>query len=262
MEKDSKWILPENLRKQEEREKDEVEKGICDGGGDFGSYYAYRKGINFGFIEPHAFSDDKKALVYTKNIQAYLNSVNLKLEGKILDVGCAIGTITNAIYILNKNVCGGGTNGIDISEDAILLAKQKYPNCKFYKQSADELDNFENGYFDIIHCREFYPFTRTNNEQYHMKYLDLFCKKLKPHGFVILEMCALDKGLCNTYMELDNQLKKVGYSVVKRNIEIPNKLFRIFGALSYKRPFYDLFKLLTRVFPRHRFGFFYILTKQ
>ena len=47
IEKDSEWILPENLRKQEERERKEVDGGKFDGRGDFGSYYAYLKGINF-----------------------------------------------------------------------------------------------------------------------------------------------------------------------------------------------------------------------
>lgn len=258
LEKDSEWILPENLRKQEERERIAVENGTFDGRGDFGSYYAYLKGINYDFIKPHAYSDDQIALTYTNNLWAFLNSVNLKFEGEILDVGCAIGTITNSIDLLNKR---GTTHGIDISEDGIEVAKQKYPNCMFYKQSTDELANFDNGSFDIIHCREFYPFTRTNDEKYHMKYLNLFYKKLKPHGFVILEMCALDKGFCNTYKELDNQLKNVGYSVIKRDIEIPGKLFRSFGVLSYKRPLYELLKLVTRTILRQRVRFFYILAK-
>ena len=71
-----------------------------------------------------------------------------------------------------------------------------------------------------------------------------------------------NKGFCNTYNELDGPLKKVGYSVVERNIEIPGKLFRIFGVLSYKKPFYYLFRLLTRVILRHRVSFFYILVKK
>lgn len=262
LEKDSEWILPGNLRKQELKSRKLVDEGSSDYGGDFGAYYAYRKGINFDFIKSHAYTDDHKALAYAKNLRTFLNSVNLKLEGEILDVGCAIGTITNSIDLLsNKGERGGKTYGIDLSEDGIEVAKYKFPNCTFYQQSADELDNFENGYFDIIHCREFYPFTRTNDKQYHMKYLNLFLKKLKPLGFVILEMCALDKGFCHTYIGLDNQLKNVGYSVVKRYIEVPVKLYRIFGTLSYKRPLYELLKLVTLSILRQRVSFFYILAK-
>ena len=130
IEKDSEWILPENLRKQEERERKEVDNGTFDGRGDFGSYYAYFKGINLDFIKPHAFSEDSRALKYVKNLQAFVNSKGFSFKGEILDVGCAIWTVTNSMNQLSKGEWGV-THGIDISEDGIGVAKQKYPNCIF-----------------------------------------------------------------------------------------------------------------------------------
>ncbi len=260
VEKDSEWILPENLKKQEKKSRKLIDegKGNTDHGGDFGSYYAYRKGINHDYIKWHAYSNDHKALAYAKNLQAFIKSMNLKLEGKILDVGCAIGVITNAINILNS---GGRTHGIDISEDSIAVAKQKYPNCIFYCQSADDLSNFNNGQFDIIHCKEFYPFTRTNDEQYHMKYLKLFYEKLTRHGFVVLEMVALDKGFYNTYEIYYNQLKNIGYSQVIKDIVIPSTLFKIFGVFSYKKTLYKILKLFTQKILKRKGTFFFILAK-
>ena len=68
IEKESEWILPENLRKQEERERKAVENGTFDGGGDFGSYYAYSKGVNYEYIESHAVSHDQRAFEYVKHL--------------------------------------------------------------------------------------------------------------------------------------------------------------------------------------------------
>ena len=154
------------------------------------------------------------------------------------------------------------THGIDISEDSIAVAKQKYPNCIFHCQSADDLSNFNNGQFDIIYCNGFYPFTRTNDKQYHMKYLTLFYEKLKRNGFVVLEMISLDKGFNNTYNELDGPLKKVGFSFISRDISLNKKPFSLFGAFSYKNPIYRFLKLITRIILKGETRFFYILTKK
>ena len=264
IEKDSEWILPENLKKQEKKSRKLIDDGKSntDNVNYFGSYYAYRKGINSDFIKSHAYSNDHKALAYAKNLRAFLKSANLRLYGEILDLGCAIGTITNAIDVLNKEKMGGRTHGLDISEDGIEVARQKYPNCIFYKQSADDLSNFDDGSFDIIHCKEFYPFTRTNDEEYHMKYLKLFYEKLKRHGFVVLEMVSLNKGFCNTYYELNGPLKKIGFSFISKDISLPNKIFSVFGAFSYKSPIYRFMKLITRIILKRRTHFIYILSKQ
>ena len=260
LEKDSEWILPENLRKQELKSRKLVDERKSDYGGDFGAYYAYRKGINFDFIKSHAYSNDQKALAYVKNLIAFLKSCNFKLEGEILDVGCAIGTITNSIDLL-KNEKGGKTYGIDISEDGIEVARKNFPDCKFYQQSADDLSNFDDDSFDIIHCREFYPFTRTNDKKYQIDYFNMFYNKLKPHGCLILEMITLEKGFGNIYLELVNELKNIGYSILKRDVEIPVIIFNIFGVLSYKSYLYKLLKFITQLILKKRVRFFYILAK-
>jgi len=98
-----------------------------------------------------------------------------------------------------------------------------------------------------------------------MKYLKLFYNKLKPHGFVILTMVSLDNGLVNTYEKLENRLKNIGYSDVKKNMKIPTTQYnKLFGQLLYKRPLYGLLKMVARTILtilRKRVKYFYILAK-
>lgn len=263
IEKESEWILPENLRKQEEFEIKAVENGTFNGRGDFGSYYAYLKGVNYDFIKSHAVSDDQSAFGYAKHINSILEKLDLKVEGNVIDIGCAIGTISNAINQLNKY---GRTYGLDISNDSIEVAKKQYPSCIFCCQSADNLDNFDNEYFDVIHAKEFYPFTRTNDIQYHLKYLRLFHSKLKPLGFAILQMVTIDKGLCNTYKTLSKELSDIGYLAIKRKTMIPNRVYKLSGSLSYNKFFYPILLLISQmlywIFRRGQFSYLYILTKK
>jgi hypothetical protein len=88
IEKDSQWILPENLKKQEEKSRELIDqgKGDTDHGDDFGAYYAYRKGINLDYIHPHATSDDSRAINYVKSLHAYLESKGSSLKSEIFNV--------------------------------------------------------------------------------------------------------------------------------------------------------------------------------
>lgn len=262
VEKESEWVLPENLRKQEVREIQEVEQGIFNGKGDFGSYYAYLTGSNKNFINSHAVSDDQIAYRYVTHINAILEKHSLELKGDIIDIGCAIGTITNGIYKLNKR---GNTCGLDISSSSIEVAKNKYPNCFFYNQSADELENFDDEQFDVIHSREFYPFTRTNDHVYQLTYLNLFYQKLKPHGIVVLQTFGEDIGFCNTYKKLSYEIDQIGYSSIQRITMLPNFFFRLFGKAAYGVIFHPVLLAITKtaifVTGRGRRAFLYILRK-
>jgi hypothetical protein len=90
----------------------------------------------------------------------------------------------------------------------------------------------------------------------------LFYKKLNKNGFVVLEMTSLNRGFCNTFYELDDSLKKVGFSSIYRDISVPNKFFSLFGTFSYKNPIYLLIKLITEAILQERTRFFYILAKK
>lgn len=263
LEKESEWLLPENLRKQEDRERGAVENGVLDRVGDFGSYYAYLKNINHDLIKSHAISVDEKAIEYVNHISFLLREMhNLKMEGNVIDIGCAIGTITHAISLLNRT---GRTHGLDISRDSIEVAKQKHPDCIFSCQSADNLDNFDDGYFDVIHAREFYPFTRTNDIDYHLEYLRLFHSKLKPKGFVVLQMAHLERGFHNTYERITKELKSIGYSSIGREAMVPHKIYSCGGSLLSNKGIYSILLMVSRsmlkIYGKGRIGYLYILTR-
>jgi len=264
IEKEIEWILPENLKEQEKTERAKVDQGTFHGEGDFGSYYAYLKGLNLEFINSHAIINEHQVSEYVRHIRAILKEFNLRLEGNIIDLGCAIGTITSAINGVSK---GGITYGLDISEDAITVAKTKYPNCIFIHRQADELDDFDDKYFDVIHAREFYPFSRTNDRDYQSEYLRLFHSKLKSGGYVVLVMFREKKGLCYTYEKLSGELMDIGYSIFEEKQMVSSKIFKLFGRLSYNKILYPLFLSVSilscwLISPdRHR-NYFYVLVKK
>lgn len=248
----SEWILPENLRKQEAKEREEVDLGKFNGLGDFGSYYGFRTGMNKKWIEPHAVFADKTASDYVESLDIYARSKGISLNGKIIDIGCAVGSITNALSSKNPN---GETSGLDISQDAIQYARTKYNKCKFYCRSADDLDVFPDNYFDVIHCSEFYPFTRTNDIDYQLKYLKLFYGKLREGGSLILRMVApKSEGLCNSYRRIADEVKAIGYkSAIKRSMlfkyKYPSKLLNRLGiaGMLYNMPLYCIFASVIKV---------------
>ena len=281
IEKESEWILPENLKKQEKSEREEVDKGVFDGRGDFGSYYTYLKGINYELIKPHAVTDDEEAKSYSGQMNHILKEFGSKIGGKVIDIGCAIGTITNSLRELNPE---GITYGLDISEDAIQVAKNKYPECIFLSQQADNLDNFDDNSFNIIHAREFYPFTRTNDIEYQLNCLKLFHSKLKPRGLLILQIHPWAKGFSNTYIDMWEDLLIMGYdqvwkpefiaigkynlakdcSIVQRRIMLPHKCYRLLKRLGYNKIIRLGLLAITKIVYKamsKRLGYFYILRK-
>lgn len=81
-----------------------------------------------------------------KDLNRVLNALKPYAYGKILDAGCGDGFFTNEVSKLpNVEKCFG----IDISEYAIDLARNKYPHIEFQVGSVTEL-KFEPNYFDFI----------------------------------------------------------------------------------------------------------------
>lgn len=81
-----------------------------------------------------------------KFIYSIIKSNKIKHNTRLLDAGCGTGKYTNLFASQNIN-----SLGIDISEKAIAIAEEKYPNSKF--QEADVLNlPFEKQSFDVIFC--------------------------------------------------------------------------------------------------------------
>ncbi len=271
IEKDAEWILPENLMKQQEKEKRSVDLGLFKGEGDFGSYYGLNKGVNSEWVKPHGIIDKNEALKYAVNVGMFCRSKQLILGGNILDVGCGTGAITGAL----AEICpGANVTGLDISTDAVCYAQKEHIGAKFYCRSAEDLGCFPDEYFDVIHCKEFYPFTRTNDIEYQSKYFELFYKKLKKRGFVVLVMLEPGvRGLGTNRKKIKPRLLLQGYGDLLRS---PLVLFSVAGFLhkmlkdkswlAYKQPLSLLFFLFTRardiMRKDKRSNYIYVVQKQ
>ena len=69
--------------------------------------------------------------------------------GRVVDIGCGLGSLTNQLSERNHN---RGVSGIDVSETAIAKATSAYPDVEF--RAADVLDRnsnpLESGHYDLI----------------------------------------------------------------------------------------------------------------
>ena len=141
---DPEWMLPDRMRGQAAR-----------GEGVFGAYDAFAAGTDARAIEHHAVVDDAYARLYAGNLLGHLRALGLRPDGPLLDAGCAIGTLTDA---LRAGLGEGSTaDGIDLSETAIRVAETRYPCCRFAVLSADDLGRFPDRHFALIHARGVLP---------------------------------------------------------------------------------------------------------
>ena len=67
---------------------------------------------------------------------------------KVLDVGCASGGFFNIMRSFEPHI---EYTGIDLSERAVELARERYPEARFVLTEGFELP-FEDNSFDIVHC--------------------------------------------------------------------------------------------------------------
>ncbi|MCH8989037.1 MAG: class I SAM-dependent methyltransferase [Chloroflexi bacterium] len=74
---------------------------------------------------------------------------------KVLDVGCASGGFFNIMRTFEPNI---EYTGIDLSEVALELARNRYPEAKFVLTEGFDLP-FEDNTFDLVHCTSIF-----NNE--------------------------------------------------------------------------------------------------
>jgi ubiquinone/menaquinone biosynthesis C-methylase UbiE len=82
----------------------------------------------------------------SQNLQRIINSLKPYVHGRVLDVGCGDGFVTN---LISKFPGVAEIFGLDISQTAINIGKSKYTHIKFEVGSVTNLP-FAANYFDVI----------------------------------------------------------------------------------------------------------------
>jgi 2-polyprenyl-3-methyl-5-hydroxy-6-metoxy-1,4-benzoquinol methylase len=113
------------------------------------------------------------ALRRGEKILAYLRSLHLE-RPTILDMGCGMG------WFADKLSQFGPTRGIDLSDEAITLAKSKFPQVTFQAGSVFEMALPER-YFDVVVSQEVIAHVPDQSA-----YLKRAVQVLKPGGYLIV----------------------------------------------------------------------------
>src|SRR2546429_3817868 len=101
----------------------------------------------WNFRPEHPYSDDcLRPLKRGQKIMAYLRSLRLE-RPKILDMGCGMG------WFAAELASFGPTTGIDLSDEAIALAKSKLPHVTFLAGNVFETALPEE-HFDLVVSQE------------------------------------------------------------------------------------------------------------
>lgn len=81
---------------------------------------------------------------YCQILQDWVRKNNVPPNSKILEIGCATGTLSRYISSLEHDL-----TGVDLSESMITVAQKNNPNLSFYVADVNKLP-FETEYFDSV----------------------------------------------------------------------------------------------------------------
>lgn len=107
----------------------------------------------------------------------------VKVKGAdCLEIGCATGEMC---CVISK--CGGKVLGIDVSEEAVAIARQRYPHLDFRVATVEELP--ESVQYDVIFGFELIEHTLSPT-----KFMKEVAARLRPGGTVVLSTPNLECG--------------------------------------------------------------------
>ena len=250
---DKDWFSPENLKKAETADIKKIEDGIADSStvGDFGAYHRLLKQRRDDWVRSHAIIDPHEADLYAKQAVAAAEAAGpLPLNPSLLDAGCGPGTITEALRLRFR--CARAT-GIDISTSAIQYANEEFPQCRFKVIGIDKNTPLPETY-DVIHAREFYPFTRTGDLAIHAEYLKRLSLHLKPGGVLILAVLAREETLAKNTDRLAASMRDWGLAPFLKIPSASGTVLRTFHSISISR---NLILLIGK-FLRRPIRYFYV----
>ena len=132
--KKNNWWKPKSLKDSERHFIDENDLDKLDVGNDFGSYKVMlaTNDLEKSLIRSH---NDITPSFHVKAIKRILGDFNPQ---KIYDIGCGLGYTAKEI---SKEYPCAEVFGVDISVDAIDFAKKNFPNCQFFAEAADPVNN-------------------------------------------------------------------------------------------------------------------------
>lgn len=147
---------------------------------------------HFGFgnrvskaIWEEQFADDTWDYLYSKDEEAHYNKIiefYANVKGSVLDIGCGQGVLLN-YFRESLNISTNVYCGIDISENAIKAAKQRFPDADF-KQIDFENTNIKGKYDVIVFNETLYYFNRPLNTLE-----KCVTQNLNENGHFIISMC-------------------------------------------------------------------------
>ncbi|MFX0197404.1 MAG: class I SAM-dependent methyltransferase [Candidatus Hodarchaeota archaeon] len=97
-------------------------------------------------------------------------------EPQILEIGCGLGHISNELSRF------GSVEAIDLSLEAVRIARKLYPHVKFSRGDVFEYD-FSNSTYDIIVSSEVIEHVSIENRN---SFVRILSERLKPNGWLIL----------------------------------------------------------------------------
>lgn len=147
---------------------------------------------------------------------------------RALDICCGAGFMTASIAEQ-----GFSSTGIDINEDAIELAREAHPNCKFVAGDAtNPAALIQDKGFDFILVREAHPFSRLDNFEFQRDTVNRYLSLLKPGGLIVIAHARRGGGMFFPSVNF----KKLGQDLGARGIETMGSYFISLTKRFAKRP--------------------------
>lgn len=174
---------PNRLRDEQAEQLSAVESGRFSGDGDFGAYRGFNTGLNRDWIKPHGIHDDRTAERYVRDVARL---VGLPRGGALCDLGSGLGCVTDAF---RRVLASDRAVGIEMSDDGVAYARRTYAQSSFLVMAIDPTSDL-GGPYDVIHAREFYPFSRTDDPAVHLGYLGACARALADGGYLLVTLHA------------------------------------------------------------------------
>ncbi|MDP1845958.1 MAG: class I SAM-dependent methyltransferase [Candidatus Moranbacteria bacterium] len=163
-----------------------------------------------------------------KPLKPYIKKLG---AGKVLDVGCAFG------FILQRFPDSFEKFGVDVSEYAIGVARQKLPDAKFIVANAEDELPFPEETFDIITCNDV-----LEHLEHPEKALKNIFKALKREGILYINTPNLNSFRKKVFGYADKKEHHIGLFLHKDMMKLLEKTgFKIVKNWTYINPTYFFF---------------------